>query len=391
MIELLMTIILISIISIITVEYSKINLEEQRFLATVNEIKVIKKGLIGDENIKENQVRTQFGIVGDLGGIPSTLSSLLSKGAFPSYLYDANKLIHAGWNGPYVEVALSGQDLTKDEWGRNYSVDFVSDPVSITSLGADGAVGGVGVNQDISVSIPSTLFKAQVSGTINSAGSLYEDQAEIELYSSDGSGNITTLSTSITSADKGVFSFSNIPYGKRSVKIFIPSKAAVESTIGPYVIVVDRPKFKIPAYLTNISLEGNSESCKINADFAYASGGTLSNGNKRLTFLINVNRSISLLKMTPVWSSAVASLTDFSINGQSVTCSSGTYRTFPCNALRGEQITIVNSSGVALPFPLTAGNNYSFIINTSNSLTSGTTLLLHLVHSSGCGIIYIKI
>lgn len=51
-----------------------------------------------------------------------------------------------GWNGPYVKGAVPN-----DPWGKpyGYSSPAANGGVEISSLGADGAVGGTGENADI--------------------------------------------------------------------------------------------------------------------------------------------------------------------------------------------------------------------------------------------------
>jgi len=50
-----------------------------------------------------------------------------------------------GWNGPYMR---DGQ-LPVDAWGRAFLYGMDGDQVRVTSLGADGQVGGTGNNADI--------------------------------------------------------------------------------------------------------------------------------------------------------------------------------------------------------------------------------------------------
>jgi general secretion pathway protein G len=56
----------------------------------------------------------------------------------------------AGWTGPYLK---SGKGIN-DPWNRKlvYKLDS-NDQATLTSLGADGKVGGKGVDQDISVTV----------------------------------------------------------------------------------------------------------------------------------------------------------------------------------------------------------------------------------------------
>jgi len=75
----------------------------------------------------------------DNGSYPSDQDGLNALVAKPA---SANR-----WNGPYLKL----QGKLVDPWGNPYLYKSVTDSgiVQITSLGADGAVGGDSVNADI--------------------------------------------------------------------------------------------------------------------------------------------------------------------------------------------------------------------------------------------------
>jgi general secretion pathway protein G len=52
-----------------------------------------------------------------------------------------------GWTGPY----LKNPKVTSDPWGHPvaYQVDSVGETFTVTSYGADGAAGGVGLDKDL--------------------------------------------------------------------------------------------------------------------------------------------------------------------------------------------------------------------------------------------------
>jgi general secretion pathway protein G len=53
----------------------------------------------------------------------------------------------AGWTGPYIKNA----NVLKDPWGNliTYKVDAQGKTFGVTSLGADGAAGGSGLDRDL--------------------------------------------------------------------------------------------------------------------------------------------------------------------------------------------------------------------------------------------------
>jgi general secretion pathway protein G len=71
----------------------------------------------------------------DTGNIPSSLEELVNE---PSGA--------TGWNGPYIK-----NSLLKDPWNRPYVYRAPGEhgDYDISSLGADGQVGGEGNNADI--------------------------------------------------------------------------------------------------------------------------------------------------------------------------------------------------------------------------------------------------
>lgn len=75
----------------------------------------------------------------DVGSLPTTDQGLDALWNRPD---DAS-----GWNGPYVQKTAQ----IKDPWGRSYIYRLANTPAGfeLISLGADGAPGGDGDNQDI--------------------------------------------------------------------------------------------------------------------------------------------------------------------------------------------------------------------------------------------------
>lgn len=77
----------------------------------------------------------------------------IDVGGPPNANQGLNALVQApegvdNWFGPYLEV----DDIPPDPWGRNYEYDvnLQTKRFKITSLGADGAIGGTGDNADVS-------------------------------------------------------------------------------------------------------------------------------------------------------------------------------------------------------------------------------------------------
>jgi type II secretion system protein G len=95
--------------------------------------------------------------------IDSFISALQSfrrdVGRYPSEAEGLSALIsnlkgRTGWHGPYLQAQVPA-----DPWGRAYiyTFDETTGAFTVATLGADGQIGGVGINQDLSVTSRSSL------------------------------------------------------------------------------------------------------------------------------------------------------------------------------------------------------------------------------------------
>ena len=245
-----MVILLLGIISAISIVSIGGNIDQSRFDATVAQMAAIRKALIGDQDIMENNVRTSFGFNGDVGRVPTTtegLSAIITNPGLATWAISAAARISGGWNGPYLSGGLARSDYTKDAWGHNIVYDTVPTPHTLTSLGADNAANGSGFNQDIVVTLPAELTSSTVYGFISDhTGTAWNLVADIEINYPDGTGVTTTPLISIAPAANGYFSIASVPPGIRSVTIYWPDKATHTKTLGPIIITVDVLKYLIP-------------------------------------------------------------------------------------------------------------------------------------------------
>lgn len=246
LIELLMTLTIMAVLTFASIALVSDTLSESKFEETVQKLSRFKAAILGDPSVKENGVRTSFGYVGDVGDLPSFTNFRDDKGLFQipggisAFAMDSTARFGAGWNGPYVQSTSGIPDTINDAWGNEISYDPVSNPPTLTSYGADGIINGSGYDQDIVVSLPSELYKGTVHGFINNKGIPYEDSAEVVLYSADGSGVVGTSTKILVAADKGYFSFNDVPFGKRSVMVYVPNSITPSSTIGPVLFTMER-------------------------------------------------------------------------------------------------------------------------------------------------------
>ncbi|MBN2374650.1 type II secretion system protein GspG [bacterium] len=106
-----------------------------RMSTTKEEMKNLKKAIIGDPELNSDGVFIFQGYEADVGQPPECLNDLITK---PDGVDNWNKWKKRGWNGPYMNAESA--DVRYDAWGNLYSYD--PNARTITSPGPDGALGG---------------------------------------------------------------------------------------------------------------------------------------------------------------------------------------------------------------------------------------------------------
>lgn len=256
-IEILMVIILVAIISVVSISVMTGSLDETHLEDTVEEMKQIKQAIIGNTALTSEGKRVSFGFLGDIGAIPTAaqgIAALVTNPALPAWAINAATQIGIGWNGPYLGGGANAADYTTDAWGNAYVYSPAAVPPTIVSLGSDGAAGGVGYAADITVTLPTELRTATVTGYISQNGAAFSADAEVQLNYPDGVGVLVQTVDDVLPAENGFFSFANIPMGVRSITIYIPDvgTATATNTYGPHLITVDKINVVVPAGLTEV-------------------------------------------------------------------------------------------------------------------------------------------
>jgi type II secretion system protein G len=249
LIEATLVIILLGIVAVVSIDSMTGSLSEDKFEATLQEMKTIRNALVGDPTIMTGGVRSSFGYLGDLGGLPTAvqgLAALVTNPGLPVWAMNATVRFGLGWNGPYINNADSGSDITKDAWGNSYIYSPAASPPTLVSRGSDGAVGGTGFAQDITIQITDNVYKSAVSGVILSNGAQWSGAAQVEMNYPDGNGGLTQVLQNIVAGDNGAFTIANVPVGLRSATVYVPTKAAATTTLGPYIFAVEKNDQLIP-------------------------------------------------------------------------------------------------------------------------------------------------
>lgn len=256
LIEVLMVLMLVGILAAVAITATTSSVNNQAFDKTVFEMTQIRNAIMGNPDESARGSRVSFGYFGDIGAMPSAIGDLIAKpGAVAAWSTDTTNRISVGWRGPYITNADPAVDYTKDGWGNAYVYSPAAVPPTLTSLGSDGAVGGTGLAQDITIQFPTTSRLATVNGfIIQTAAGDYPAgaSASATIYYPDGVGGVTSTTVASAIGAKGAFSFSNIPFGVRSLTFTASTTGA--TVYGPVIFTVDRANYAIPITLTDTGL-----------------------------------------------------------------------------------------------------------------------------------------
>lgn len=269
--------------------------ENARNEAVLSQLDRVKKGLVGESRVippGEKDLR-RYGFMGDIGGLPATLTPLATVGTLPDYTIDADLQMGVGWRGPYEPTLPS--DVSVDPWGRAlvYTVaagtsTLVGAPTvaTIRSLGADGVNG---TSDDAVVEIYKADAFSKVIGYVKDP--FGATVAGILVTLSSPVNGVIQAMTSTTDND-GLYSFDDVPQGERVLRL--------------------TPKL---SFVRNTALTSGTD--RNNVEFVVENLGKDST-------------SVSTMKLTYT-SSPAADFTDILVNGASVfsgTASSGTTVTY---------------------------------------------------------------
>lgn len=126
LIELVIVIIILGVLSAVALQSFGNRINQDRATATRNEMSAIKFAIVGYDELIQNGIRTDFGFVGDMGRLPTSLDELVTQPAGTN-----------NWNGPYIEANFQEDpnDWKIDGWGTAYT--FVSLIVQSTGAGTN--------------------------------------------------------------------------------------------------------------------------------------------------------------------------------------------------------------------------------------------------------------
>lgn len=323
LIEILATLAIMSVFANIALSSMVNVIDDSRFDSTVRKLQQLRNALVGETLRLETGLRKQYGYLGDMGGLPTTsqgLSPLFSNPGSNTWSVFTSYGIGAGWRGPYLTNS-SGVNFYNDAWGNPIIYTSTGSGATLTSYGKDGAAGGTGYAQDISIVIPTVVLQGRVLGYLaqgNSGISLEGEpsssSADIFLYYPDGSGGITSQKTTITPASSGKFSFSSIPLGYGSLKIYTPSFVGYTKSIGPSIVEIN--KATAAALPVQVG-EGvfTTTACDNTSEAVYSTGSYARvNGTPVVNFTLSFPANVTLSRFYHVQEKGIA-ISNFTIDG----------------------------------------------------------------------------
>ena len=247
--EILIVVAIMGIVTSIALKNMGKSDDRANYEESLTELQELLKAIVGDENARSNGERTSFGFVGDVGCIPSTLDELVSRGSLSASRLDTSKQLAYGWKGPYIESPFSSgnSDFKTDGWGNAYiysTTQYALAPgdtvvAKISSLGADGTVGGNGYDSDIFIEIMKDLVRADVTGSVIETSGNPVLAATARVYEPDGFGALTSKSASTDAS--GNYTIQNVSQGVRAITVQLSSGAESEgyrATLGRSFVTV---------------------------------------------------------------------------------------------------------------------------------------------------------
>jgi prepilin-type N-terminal cleavage/methylation domain-containing protein len=289
LIELVAVIVLMGILATIAIRQITPVAETIKIEETKNEMDRLATAIVGNPDLENNGIRSDFGYVGDIGALPPNLDALTAN---PGY---------ATWNGPYIsnELVQIPDDFKKDAWQVNYAY---AGGVDITSNGS-----GSGIVRHVAGSTAHLLLNT-VAGNLfdldgTPPGNDYRDSISVRLTIPDGAGNLTTRATAVDAG--GYFRFDSVPIGNHDLQlIYLPGN----DTLRRFVSVLPHShvyaEYFLAANVWHLGGTGGGTGIEFvnNSDTL-----TTANCFKLMLWIINnTGNPITVSSMTLTWSSAPA-------------------------------------------------------------------------------------
>ncbi|OGP53037.1 MAG: hypothetical protein A2X89_01025, partial [Deltaproteobacteria bacterium GWD2_55_8] len=124
LVEVIVILVVLSILAAMAVPVALRIFERTAEDTTREEMDNVKKALLGDPQKLQTSFRNDFGLLGDIGCLPSVafggLDRLLTQGSYLGWNFNSTTQTGAGWKGPYI-TGTPGEDFKKDQLGNDYT------------------------------------------------------------------------------------------------------------------------------------------------------------------------------------------------------------------------------------------------------------------------------
>ena len=206
LIELVLVLVIIGILSAVGLRSLTAVTQTTRIEETRQEMDRLANAIAGDPSLTGGGTRTDFGYIGDVGGLPANLDALASNpGGWTT------------WKGPYItnEFTSGGgsTDYKFDAWGRAYTF---SGGITLASSG-----GGTTLTRVVAASAAQLLYNrvrlvvADIDHT--PPGTIYDDSLTFVLTIPNGLGGVTNRSRRPN--PDGSVTFDSIPIGIHPLRL----------------------------------------------------------------------------------------------------------------------------------------------------------------------------
>lgn len=186
-IEVIVAMTIVSIMAGILVPITYRILETQEESLTLERMASLKKAMVGDPDLYQQGIRTDYGFVGDHGELPELLSDLIVDNG-----------TYSNWQGPYLGAGFDPDRYARDAWGNGLlyttSVEAVTgryQSATLVSKGPDRILGTAddldqqitseevlpaeGILSNLSYSVSNTYNAAVVGLTYSARVTAYQD------------------------------------------------------------------------------------------------------------------------------------------------------------------------------------------------------------------------
>jgi type II secretory pathway pseudopilin PulG len=211
LVELLVVLIILGILGAVTLRAMDVTRERSNYEKTMKTMERLSQAIVGNTSLVAEGRRTDFGFVGDMARLPTTMDELRE-----------NTASNPAWNGPYVRIPFEGDELSfkTDAWGQE--LQYVRTDGLIISM----ANGVTPLTYQIGDTTP--LFRNTVSGTVtDNQGNPPGDQApnlRVSLWVQDPSTGQTVRYDTVPRADGG-FAFApprfRVPVGNHQFRVVL--------------------------------------------------------------------------------------------------------------------------------------------------------------------------